>query len=259
MKRLKIIRMLLSAAILVSLVSCSGYVPHLKSAEKQVGKTFMDGETLVYNSDLYDMTIVGFKGGFKFIYEPQKPLTLQEAADQYALNYVINGSYFEDSRVHAGWLSAFGTHYTPLKDDRQLSHMVVLDTSVGYIDFPGLDLWDSSMTSQTSLEFQAGPLVIDANSVDTLSINTSINGKSSHLRTFLAYTAEDGMKYFIITRQTGPLDKMAEHLLSLPVFKGKTLSLINLDGGSSTALYSRKHPEMNFNVNRPLPILLGIR
>lgn len=161
--------------------------------------------------------------------------------------------------MHAGWLSIFGTQYTPLKDDRQLSHMVVLDTSVGYIDFPSLDLWDSSMTSKTSLEFQSGPLVIDANTVDTLSINASINGKSLHLRTFLAYTDEGNMKYFIISRRAGSLAKIAEQLLTLPIFEEKKLSVMNLDGGSSTALYSQKHPGLNFNENHPLPIMLGIK
>jgi len=259
MKRLKIVRILLLGTILISFMACSSYLPRYKSVEQRVGKTLSDGDIIIYNSDLYDLTIVGFKDNFEIIYEPEQPLSLKEAGDKYTFRYLINGSYFEASRVHAGWLSIFGTQYTPLKDDRQLSHMAVLDTSVGYIDFPSLDLWDSSMTNQTSIEFQTGPLVIDANAVDTLSIHASINGEGSHLRTFLAYTEEDGIKYFIISRQTGQLDLMAKHLLSLPLFAGKTLSVMNLDGGSSTALYSRKHPELNFNVNRPLPILLGLR
>jgi len=259
MKHLKSIRMAMYAGILVSLGACSSSFPNLKTAEQRVGKTLMDGETLVYNSDRYDITIVGFQGDFDIIYEPQNPLTLEETATKHDLSYVINGSYFEASRVHAGWLSIFGRQYTPKKDDRQLSHMVVLDTAVGYLDFPGFVLWDSSMTNESSIEFQSGPLVIDANSIDTQAIDASINGKSSHLRTFLAYTVEDNMRYFIVSRQTGPLDQMAAHLLSIPVFAGKTLSVMNLDGGSSTALYSRKYPQLNFNVDRPLPILLGIR
>jgi len=223
------------------------------------GKTIMDNGILVHNSENFGITIVGFKSNFEIIYEPSQPLSLKEAGEKHPYPYIINGSYFEGSRVHAGWLSIFGVQQTPIKDDRQLSHMAILDTNLRYIDFPDLDLWDSSMTSATSLEFQTGPLVIHANQIDTLSIQASINGVSSRLRTFLAYTDEDDMKYFIIARHAGPLDKMAQHLLSLPVFEGKTLSVVNLDGGSSTALYSRNHPELNFNVNRPLPILLGIR
>ena len=259
MKSMRFERILLIGLIIMSIMACSTFMPGNESAEQRLGKTIVDGETVVYNSDIYDITIVGFKENFEIIYDPQKPPTLKQAGQKYGYRYLINGSYFEGSRVHAGWLSIFGIQHAPLKDDRQLSHMAVLDTSVGYVDFPCLGLWDSSMTCKTSIEFQTGPLVIYANTVDTLSINASINGKSSHLRTFLAYTEEDGMKYFIISRQVGSLALMAEHLLSLPLFAGKTLSVMNLDGGSSTALYSQNHPELNFNINRPLPILLGIK
>jgi len=257
--KLRLLRILLLSVGLFGIISCSTFIYHIDSAEQRLGKTMLDGETVVYNSDLYDITIVGFKDNFEIIYEPQKRPTLKQAGQKQGYRYLINGSYFEGSRVHAGWLSIFGNQHTPIKDDRQLGYIAVLDTSIGYIDFPGLDLWDSTMTNGSSIEFQTGPLVVYANTVDTLSINASINGTSSHLRTFLAYTEEDGMKYLIISRQRGPLAHMGEHLLSLPLFEGKTLSVMNLDGGSSTALYSREHPALNYNVNRPLPILLGIK
>lgn len=243
----------------LGLLQCTHHIPLTENPGVQFEKMTVEDGVLIYNSVNYGMSIVGFKDNFEIIYDPSQPLSLKEAAKAHHFQYLVNGSYFESSRVHAGWLSIFGTHHAPLKADRQLSHMAILDTSLGYLDFPDLDLWDSSMTSTTSIEFQTGPLLIYANQVDTLSIQASINGESSHLRTFLAYTEEDGMKYFIITRQVGPLDKMARHLLSLPVFEGKTLYVMNLDGGSSTALYSRNHPELNLNINRPLPILLGIR
>ncbi len=230
-----------------------------ETSDIQYENTLIEEGVLIYSSKAYEMTIVGFNHNYEIIYEPSQPLSLGEAAEKYNFSYIINGSYFEGSRIHAGWLSILGVQHTPIKADRQLTHMAILDTHLGYLDFPGLDLWDSSMTHSTSIEFQTGPLVIHENVIDTLSIKASINGESQHLRTFLAHTKEDDMKYFIITRHVGPLEQMAEHLLSLPVFKGKTLSVMNLDGGSSTALYSRSHPELNFNTNRPLPILLGIR
>lgn len=254
-----ITRGVLLALASLGLLQCSYHTPLAENPEVQLEKTMIEDGVLIYNTENYEMSIVGFKGGFEIIYEPSQAMSLKEAAEKYNLPYIINGSYFEGSRTHAGWLSILGVQHTPLKADRQLSHMAILDTSLGYLDFPGLDLWDSSMTNSSAIEFQTGPLVIHANQVDTLSIRTAINGESSHLRTFLAYTEEDGMNYFIITRQIGPLEKMAKNLLSLPVFEGKTLYVMNLDGGSSTALYSQKHPELNFNINRPLPILLGIR
>ncbi len=258
-KRMHLKRSLLLGFIIVNIMGCSTFMLQNETAATRLGKTIKDGNTIIYNSDIYDITIIGFKGNFEVLYDPQDPPSLSTAGQLYGYRYLINGSYFEGSRVHAGWLSVLGERHTPLKDDRQLSHMAVLDTSLGYLDFPDLELWDSTMTSEITIEFQTGPLVIHANQIDTLSIQASINGMTAHLRTFLAYTEEDGMKYFIITRHIGSLENVAHHLLSLPVFEGKTLFVMNLDGGSSTALYSRNHPELNFNTNRPLPILLGIR
>ena len=221
-------------------------------------EVFMDNDILVQNDAAYGITIIGFKGNYDLLYDPSDPLSLAEAGRKYPYRYIINGSYFENSRIHAGWLSTFGVQQTPLKVDRQLSHMAILDTSLGYLDFPDLDLWDTSMTNPKALEFQTGPLVIHENQVDTLAIQASINGLSPRLRTLLAYTKEDGMFYFMITREVCRLDDIGGYILSLDVFTGKTLDVMNLDGGSSTALYSRKHPNLNYNVNRALPILLGI-
>jgi len=218
----------------------------------------MDGDILMLSTAAFGMTLIGFTGNFQLLYEPTNPLTLEEAAGKTPYRYIINGSYFEGSRVHAGWLSVFGVQHTPLKPDRQLSHVAVLDTSLTYLDFPDLGLWDTSMTQTRTLEFQTGPLVIHHSQLDTTSIQASINGLGSHLRTLMATTREDGMIYFIISREPCRLDDLGDHLLSLDVFSGKTLDVMNLDGGSSTALYSRNHPELNFNTKRALPLFLGI-
>lgn len=251
-------RLALIGLIVLSITACSTFTPN---ADKEPGicKTILDGNVIIYNSGLYDMTIVGFKGDIEIIYDAENPPTLKQAGQLNDYRYLINGSYFHASREHAGWLSILGTQHAELLDDKQLSHIVVLNKELEYIDFPGLEIWNDSSTSSETIEFQTGPMVVAANTVDTLSINASINGKGAHLRTLLAFTEEDGMRYFIICRDLGPLENIGEHLLSLPVFKDKTLWAVNLDGGSSTALYSRDYPILNFNTERPLPILLGIK
>ena len=219
---------------------------------------FMDEDILVQNDNIFGLTIIGFKDNYDIIYAPSGPLTLDKAGVKYPFRYIINGSYFEGSRVHAGWLSVFGDQHTPLKVDRQLTHMAILDTSLTYLDFPDLELWNENMTNEKAIEFQTGPLVIYNSGVDTLSIQASINGTGTHLRTLLATTREDGFTYFIITREPCRLNELGDYLLSMDVFSGKTLDVMNLDGGSSTALYSRNHPELNFNTRRALPLFLGI-
>jgi len=93
-------------------------------------EVFMDNDILVQNDAAYGITIIGFKGNYDLLYDPSDPLSLAEAGRKYPYRYIINGSYFESSRIHAGWLSMFGVQQAPLKADRQLSHMAISDISI---------------------------------------------------------------------------------------------------------------------------------
>jgi len=242
-----------------SFTACSSLSLQQGTAAQRSSTSIQDGDVFVVNTDKFDMTIVGFHHELEILYAPAEPPTLKATAEQQGYRYLINGSYFHASREHAGWLSIYGKKHADLLDDKQLSQVAVLNPHLGYIDFPEIDLFDPSLSSPATIEFQTGPMVIAANRIDTTSINASINGRGSHLRTLLAYTEEDGMKYMIICRQPGTLEQIGEHLLRQPVFQEKTLWVVNLDGGSSTALFARDYPTLNFNVTRPLPILLGVK
>lgn len=147
----------------------------------------------------------------------------------------------------------------PLKHDRQLTHVAILNTTTSEMGFKSAELWRTSMSDKANIEFQTGPLVIQANVLDLPSIRQSINGLRSHQRTLLACTEEDKMKFFITVRKPERLDKLGEHLLKVSMFEGKTLSVINLDGGPSVALDSQAHPELNHNGDAVLPILFALR
>ena len=114
------------------------------------------------------------------------------------------------------------------------------------------------MSEKANIEFQTGPLVIQANVLDMPSIHQSINGLRSHQRTLLGYTEEDKLKFFITVRKSERLDTLGEYLLKLSIFEGKTLSVINLDGGPSVALATQSHPEINHNEQAVLPILFAL-
>lgn len=147
----------------------------------------------------------------------------------------------------------------PFKRDRQLTHIAILNTTTGEMAFQPAESWEPSMSDKANLEFQTGPLVIQANVLDMLSMHQSINGLRSHQRTLLAYTEEDRMKFFITVRKPERLDKLGEYLLNLSIFEGKTLSVVNLDGGPSVALATWAHPELNHNGQAVLPILFALR
>ena len=151
-----------------------------------------------------------------------------------------------------------GEQLTPLKPDRQLSHIVRFNPKTAVLDFVDAKRFQPS-TQNTEIEFQTGPLIVANNKVTTDYIRQSINGLSPFARTLLAYTEEDRKKYFIIAQKIVKLDQLANDLLTLSVFSGKTLHVVNLDGGPSVALHSKTHPELNFNESAVLPIVLGLK
>ncbi len=219
----------------------------------------VDNDIHAYIFDTYDISIIAFRSNFEIVYDPSQTLSIHEVGQTFQYRYLVNGSFFEWSGKHAGWLSISGNNLMSLKQDRQLTHIAVLNTTTGEMVFRSAELWKSSMSDTANIEFQTGPLVIRANVLDMPSIRQSINGLRSHKRTLLAYTEEDKMKFFITARTPERLDNLGEYLLKLSTFEGKTLSVINLDGGPSVALHSRTHPEMNHNGKTVLPILFALR
>ena len=211
----------------------------------------VDLDIQAYAFDTYDIRIIAFPSNFEIVYEPAQRLSIHQVGQSFEYRYLVNCSFFEWSGEHAGWLSILGNNLMPLKQDRQLTHIAILNTATGELGFKSAELWKPSMSDKASLEFQTGPLVIQANAFDMPSIHQSINGLRSHQRTLLAYTKEDRMKFFIIVRKPERLDKIGEYLL--------TLSVINLDGGPSVALDSQAHPELNHNGHAVLPILFALR
>ena len=219
----------------------------------------VDDDIYAYTFDAYDMSIIAFRSNFEIVYEPSQRLSIHQVGQNSRYRYVVNGSFFEWSGEHAGWLSISGNNLMPLKHDRQLTHIAILNTTTSELVFKSAELWKSSMSDKANIEFQTGPLVIQSNVLDMPFIRQSINGLRTHQRTLLAYTEEDAMKFFITVRKPERLDKLGEYLLKLSIFEGKTLSVVNLDGGRSVALDTRAHPEMNHNERAVLPILFALR
>src|SRR5919109_277027 len=229
-----------------------------KSNSMEPTLKIVDDDIHAYTFDTYDMSIIAFRSNFEIIYDPSQSLSIHEIGQSFKYRYLVNGSFFEWSGEHAGWLSISGNNLAPLKHDRQLTHLAILNTTTSQMVFKSAELWEPPMSDKTNIEFQTGPLVIQANLLAMPSIRESINGLRSHQRTLLAYTEEDLMKFFITVRKPERLDKLGEYLLKLSIFEGKTLSVINLDGGPSVAMHTQAHPDLNHNGNAVLPILFAL-
>ena len=89
-------------------------------------------------------------------------------------------------------------------------------------------------------------------------IFNSKNGRGKHKRTAMVVESS-GKKHFVIVEKEMSLSELSHTLIHFDFLKGKTIDMINLDGGSSTALYSKEYSEMNYGTEKSLPILIGIK
>src|SRR5215470_14938668 len=91
--------------------------------------TIVDGDIHAYVFDGYDISIIAFWSNFEIVYEPSQRSSIQQVRQSFKYRCLINGSFLEWTREHAGWLSISGNHVTPLKQDRQLTHVATLNTA----------------------------------------------------------------------------------------------------------------------------------
>jgi exopolysaccharide biosynthesis protein len=206
------------------------------------------------------MVIVSVPDTVVFCYLPRNGAPLDSVARREDLRCLINGSFFNGVRgdaSHAGLLSIYGKYITPLMDDRQLTHVVRTSGSRHTTSFLPVRSFKHS-TDPGDVEFQTGPLIIENGKIRDDLIRSSINGSSRHTRTLLA-TLDHHRCFFITVDERVTLSDLAASLVRLRMFKEGRLDVVNLDGGSSVALYLRDVPHASVNVDDRLPILIGFR
>ncbi|MCU0645873.1 MAG: phosphodiester glycosidase family protein [bacterium] len=223
-------------------------------------QSLKDDEHQISIYEKYSMTIISIADTFDFVFIPQNAKSIKSVAKKGNYKIMINGSFFSGTRLaarHAGWLSLFGKTYSPIGKDRQVSHIFRY-----HLDEKKANLIPYQKFIPTgdnrSIEFQTGPLVVDSNRVAQKYIAESINGLSKHTRTLLAITDQQHF-HFITVRERVSLDELGNYLTTLAIFANQRLDVVNLDGGPSVALYVEKYPELNYNADARLPILLGAK
>jgi exopolysaccharide biosynthesis protein len=239
---------------------CHGQTLSIESTPVTPDSTVTIGDGMVSVWNHPQMVIVNVPDTIVFCYLPRNAAPLDSIARKERLRCVINGSFFNGVRGnagHAGWLSLYGLVITPLMDDRQLTHVVRTNGSKHMTNFLPVRSFKRS-SDQGEVEFQTGPLVIENGTIREDLIHSSINGSTAHTRTLLA-TLDHRRCFFITVRERVTLSGLAATLVRLSIFKEGRLDIVNLDGGSSVALYLRDVPTANVNVDDRLPVLIGFR
>ncbi|MBD3362668.1 hypothetical protein GF362_03030 [Candidatus Dojkabacteria bacterium] len=225
-----------------------------------------DGNFRVYNYYDLNISILVTKQGFDFNYVPNNAPQIQTLAQNLGYQYIVNGSYFGGTNLdaeHAGLLNYYGIPITPIKYydqgvPEQLTHIVRYDKTNYNVVFIDKDEYYPIESNYNLLEFQTGPLVISKNNIQSALIENSKNGMTYHQRTLMG-VSDQNEKFFIVVKEEVSLSQIANILLHLSLLRNKTIDVINLDGGSSTAFYSQNYSFLNWGENKRIPVVLGFR
>jgi hypothetical protein len=222
--------------------------------------TLHDGDVNVFTYTSLGMTVVSVPKTFEYVYISEDPESVRVIGERRGYRYLVNASFFDGDRLHAthaGWLRIGGRVLAPLKRDRQLTHVVRYEAGVRKVRYTPYGEF-SPPADTSALEFQTGPMIIENGRVAAKYIRESINGLGAYPRTLLA-TIDRRRVFLIVVRRPVALDTLAGSLLRLSLFRKGRFDVVNLDGGSSVALYSSAHPRLCYNDGARLPLLLGIR
>jgi len=225
-----------------------------------------EGNLTIFMIDKYMTTVVKIPNISSYIYS-QRPLkSLEQIANDSNYSLVVNSSFcdalYDDSTAHlglhyrhAGFLKINDSIYENIKDDRQLSRIFAYSSKRNIVDYFFLNELDK--TKDYDVVVQTGPLIIWKNEIDTASINSSINGNRQAIRT--TFASVDGKElYVIVTIDRVTLADLGRMLRSTGIFK-KELTIIDFDGGPSTKLFIRNHPELCWFSNVPWPLLICVK
>ena len=203
-----------------------------------------------------EMIVIAAPHGFEIFFDSGATHT---ARDLYISgSTVINGSYFwvTDSRAYypAGlWRSGTDETSPAIFDDPNITHVVRISHSEPQrvTIFPNKDLLFMKWWGEDDA-FQAGPLVLSGNTLQDFW--DSWHARESHERTLIGQTAS-GKVYFFISGQQLSLSQIGEQIARDPRFQQDQITVLNLDGGPSTAYYDGT---LAFRENKNLPIFIRI-
>jgi exopolysaccharide biosynthesis protein len=188
----------------------------------------------------------------------QEAGSLQQTAKQQAYQLAVNGTYFKGQYSQAspaGFFYEGGVLGSPIIQDPQLSRIVSYSRKENNLQF--LTLAEFNLANNSSdFSFQTGPQILVENVVQEKEIADSINGLGGYRRTFLGRTSL-GAHFFGVTTAPLSLPELGRILTEMKVFKNLTISVVNLDGGPSVAMYSRDLARVNVNISMQLPLVIG--
>lgn len=124
-----------------------------------------------------------------------------------------------------------------------------------FMDNSAVDL--STITQNTpGVYFNAGPWLVKNGKINPDIVKSKSHRQSKTYRTAILRKNNGDIYFLIATAKIDLPQFIVFAYKSNIVQKDEKFDLVNLDGGSSTALWS---PALKFNANKTLPLFIGIK
>ncbi len=225
-------------------------------------KLINSGDIQWYQDSDKQFNLAIFSKPLTITFTAQNAQTLKEQSILDGYSLAVNGSYYRGSYIeaeHSGLLQIKGKKLWDMVPDSQLTQVVIYDEQADSLQFmPTSEIKLTDYKADKYTLFQTGPLLIKNGVVQSAEIAASLNGSGRYLRTVMGVT-DDGQKFVLVTRINFTLGDLASMVLSFPIFQNKHVTLVNLDGGTSTAMYSRDLDQFNYQESSRLPVVIGVK
>lgn len=226
-----------------------------------------EGDLTIYTIDRYHTVVAKIPRISSYIFNTHPVHSVGQTGRDSNFALVINSSFFDaflrygptDTVLmyrNAGYLKINNVLIENLKVERQITALLAYNSTTNRVDY--FDLNDLDKTLDFDLVTQIGPLIVHNGRLDSVAIRASINGYRPDTRTMFASANNGQDLYVVVTSGFVQLDEIGKMLMSSGIFKND-LNVIDFDGGPSTSLYIRNHPELSLYPDKIMPALMGVR
>lgn len=212
-------------------------------------------------------------GGSVWIVETTRPIDLfvshrrvptlrQRLARSPRAALLVNGSYHDGNYarpVFDGLLRIGERTIAPAKvADRQLTHLLSIDRSGRLAAILPATAAGMAALAPDSNAVQTGPAILQDGAIATAAIRGSLNGIDAYKRTAIGRTRA-GETVIVIARTPWTLTDLGSFVAATDDYAGRGLTLVNLDGGPSTAIHSAIVPPLSYGADKVTPVGLAVR
>jgi uncharacterized protein YigE (DUF2233 family) len=183
-----------------------------------------------------------------------------QASNEYSL--VFNAGYHDGNYADAKLegLHVFnGVVANPIKaNDVQLTHVLAINTAGHIASIRSANAANPYDENTISIAIQSGPLILDNGRIAHDFIGKSLNGNDAYKRTALGVTRA-GDAVIVIATAPYALVELAQKVLKTSRYARRGLTLLNFDGGPSTAIHSVEIRALSYGADKVTPVAFGVR